>query len=74
MDVWMIWLQADDHTWLEAAWDNEATAENPTGWDAEVERVRKLAAEGLYDMRIQKVLVPKVYELFESAEVVATNA
>ena len=65
MKVWMIWLQGDDQTWLEAAWDDETTAENHEGWQAEVDRCRKLAYEEKYEMRIQCVEVPRVYDLFE---------
>jgi hypothetical protein len=65
MTVWMLWVQGDDHTWLEAAWDDESTAENHSGWQAEVDRVRKLAFDNGYEMRIQQVQVPGVFELFE---------
>lgn len=65
MRVWMVWVQGDDATWLEAAWDDESTAGNHDGWQAEVDRCRKLAFENNYEMRIQEVRVPGVYELFE---------
>jgi hypothetical protein len=65
MRVWLIWVQGDDSTWLEAAWDDETTAENHSRWQEEVERVRKLAYENHYEMRIQEVRVPGVYDLFD---------
>lgn len=65
MKVWMIWIQGDDATWLEAAWDDEMTAENSTGWRVEVDRCRKLAFENNYEMRIQEVEVPGVHALFD---------
>lgn len=71
MNVWLIWVRGDDTTWLEAAWDDDATAENRSGWDAEVDRVRKLAFDNKYTMRIQRVIVPGVYQLFDIPEVTA---
>jgi hypothetical protein len=68
----MIWMQGDDSTWLEAAWDDESTAENNDGWQKEIERVRRLAFDNNYEMRIQKVEVPGVYGLFNIPEVTAT--
>lgn len=65
MKVWMLWVQGDDATWLEGAWDDEATAGNPDGWREEVDRVRKLAYENNYEMRVQEVTIPGVYDLFE---------
>jgi len=35
--VWMIWVQGDDATWLQAAWDDELIGENNAGWQEEVE-------------------------------------
>jgi hypothetical protein len=73
MDVWLIWLQTDDHTWLEAAWDDETTAENHSGWTETVDRCRRLAYEERYEMRIQRVTVPGVFALFEPATAKATE-
>lgn len=53
-----------DATWLEGAWDDEATAGNPDGWREEVDRVRKLAFDNNYEMRVQSVVVPGVFDLF----------
>lgn len=64
MKVWMIWIQGDDATWLEAAWDDESTAENNMGWQATVDKARKLAFDHNYELRIQAVEVPHVYDLF----------
>lgn len=63
MKVWLIWVQSDDATWLEAARDAR-TSKNSLGWHAEVERVRKLASDNGYEMRIQEVDVPGVFRLF----------
>lgn len=64
MTVWLIWVRGDDATWLEAAWDDESTAANPSGWRDEVERVRKLAYDNNYEMRHQALVVPDVDHLF----------
>lgn len=72
--VWMLWVQGDDATWLEAAWEDEMTAENRSGYDAEVGRVRKMCFDNGYELRIQAVQVPGVYELFEMPVVQATQA
>lgn len=72
MKVWMIWIQGDDATWLEAAWDDEMTAENPAGWQEAVEKARKMAFEENYELRIQEVTVPGVYELFDIPKAQAT--
>lgn len=67
MNVWLIWVQeGDSATWLEAAWDDESTAENRSGYEAEMERIERMCLENpSYAMRIQCVEVPGVYELFE---------
>jgi hypothetical protein len=77
LTTWMIWVrergrdgEGDGQVWLEAAWENDMTYENPSGWEAEIDRVRKLC-EGPYEMRIQKVHVPGVLELFATPEVEA---
>lgn len=74
MKVWMIFVQTYDSTWLEAAWDDESTAENHSGWQAEVDRVRKLAADNGYLYRILEVEVPGVYEAFEIPSVSARTS
>lgn len=71
--VWMIWIQASDATWLEAAWDDEATLSNPKGWESEVERCRAMADNNRYLMRIQQVEVPGVFGLFKVPKVKATD-
>ena len=68
MKVWLIFLQADDHTWLEAAWDDDATAENHSGWKDEVDRCKKIAHENNYEMRICSTVIAGVYELFDPPE------
>lgn len=65
MKVWLIWVLGDDSTWLEAAWEDEMTAENRSGYDEDVDRVRDLCHRNGYEMRIQAVLVPGVHDLFE---------
>ena len=71
MKVRMVWVQGDDATWLEAAWDEETVAANYSGWCDEVDKARKMAHENNYELRIQIVDVPQVYELFEVSEVKA---
>jgi hypothetical protein len=73
MKVWMLWVQGDGATWLEAAWDDDMTADNGPGWDAEVERVRKLAYDNKYEMRVQEVEVPGVRALFDIPKATATE-
>jgi hypothetical protein len=66
MTVWMIFVQeVDEATWLEAAWDDEMTALNYEGWQKEVDRVRRLAADNHYEMRILRVEVPGVFDAFD---------
>lgn len=72
MKVWMIWVQGDDSTWLESAWDDESTAENPDGWQTEVDRVRKLAFNNDYELRVTEVTIPGVYEAFEPLRLAAS--
>lgn len=72
MKVWLLWIQGDDHTWLEGAWDDDTTAENRPGWDEEVARVRRVADENDYQMRIQAVEVPGVHDLFDIPTVKAS--
>lgn len=71
MKVWMIWIQGDEATWLEAAWDEEMIVSNHEGWIKEVERCRKLTYDNKYEMRTQAVVVPDIYDLFEIPEVKA---
>jgi len=67
MKLWTIWVQGDDSTWLEAAWEDEMTAENHSGWQTEVERVRVLAYENKYEMRIVVIELDggAVYDAFD---------
>lgn len=67
MTVWMIWVQGDDHTWLEAAWDEDSRSANNDGWIADLDRVRKLCAEERYEYRVQQVNVRHVFKLFQTA-------
>jgi hypothetical protein len=71
--VWMIWVQGDDSTWLEDAWDDESTAQNPQGWQEVVDKARKMAYEANYELRIQQVEVPSVHALFDIPVHVATS-
>lgn len=73
MRVRMIWLNDADFTWLEAAWDEEAIESNLRGWEIEVDRCREMAFKYRYEMRIQEVEVPGVYELFEVGSVSARS-
>lgn len=74
MKVWMLFVQGDGTTWLEAAWDDDSTAGNDSGWVAEVDRVRKMAAENRYEWRCIEVEVPGVFEAFEIPKVQAAAA
>lgn len=65
MKFWLLMVQGDDATWLEAAWDDESTAANPEGYKAEVDRVRKLAYDNNYEMRVIEAEIPGIYEAFE---------
>ena len=71
MRIWLHWLQADDHTWLESAWDDESTIENPDGYQEENERIKKLAYDNGYLHRVQCVKVPGVFRLFEPGQATA---
>jgi tRNA A37 N6-isopentenylltransferase MiaA len=65
MKVWMIWMQdGDEATWLQGAWDDERTAMDHEGWTAEVDKAREYAHANGYQVRIQCVDVPDVYDLF----------
>lgn len=74
MKLWTVWVQGDDATWLEAAWEDEQTAENPAGWRAEVDRVNKLAFDNDYETRIIALQLDgaAVYEAFEIPTIKAT--
>jgi hypothetical protein len=75
--LWLIFVQTRDRqptTWLEAAWDDESTAENNDGWQAEVKRVEKIAQENDYAMVVCSTDVPGVYELFDAPELQGTVA
>lgn len=74
MKVWMVWLKSDDVTWLEAAMDDDTTAESGGQWESEVDRCRKLAFDNNYELRVQAVEVPGVYDLFEIPTVRAAEA
>lgn len=77
MKLWLIFVQTRDRlpaTWLEAAWDDESTAENPDGWTKEVERVEKLAHDSGYEMRVCETEIAGVYELFDAPRLRATDA
>jgi hypothetical protein len=71
MIVILHWLQGDDTTWLEAAWDVDTTIENPDGYQEENERIRKLAYANGYLHRVQRVKVPGVFQLFEAGQATA---
>lgn len=66
MKLWLIFIQADGHTWLEAAWDDESTAENHAGWQEEVERCHGMAAKENYEIRVVSTHVAGVFELFDA--------
>lgn len=74
MKLWLIFIQADEHTWLEAAWDDESTAENHAGWQEEVERCRALTEKNGYEMRVVSTDVAGVFELFDAPHLKSTAA
>lgn len=74
MKLWLILIQENDHTWLEAAWDDDSTAENPEGWKAEVDRCKKLAEENGYEIRICWTQVDGVFDLFDTPKLVSDGA
>lgn len=67
MKLWIILIRSDDDfTWVQAAWDDDSTAENPEGWKSEVDAARKLVSENPgYDYRIAEAFVPGLYDVFE---------
>jgi hypothetical protein len=71
MKVWLIFLQDEvGAIWLEAAWDDDSIAENRSGWEDEVDRVRQIMADNRgYSMRLMAAKIPGVFELFEIPEV-----
>jgi hypothetical protein len=69
--LWLIFIQSADATWLEAAWDDNSTAENHSGWEEEVARCRKLADDNGYKMRIASTVVSGVFGLFDVPELPA---
>lgn len=73
MTIWMIFIKGDDHTWLEGAWDDDMTMENPEGWQDEVKRCRKLAFDEGFEMRIMQVDIPGVFKAFDIPHVTYTG-
>lgn len=73
MKIWLIWVQdpSDEATWLAAAWDDERTAESRGDYEADIDRIQQMCLKNRYEMRIQAVNVPGVYNLFEIPEVTA---
>jgi hypothetical protein len=76
MKIWLVWIMAEDgYTWLEAAMDDDSTAESGGAWEKEVNRCKSIVSENKgYLMRIQAVNVPGVIEMFDIPEVTATEA
>lgn len=66
MRIWLIVLSGDDATWVEGAWDDESTTENPSGWREAVDKARKTAHAANYEMRVVAVEVKGIYDLFEN--------
>jgi hypothetical protein len=74
MKIWMIFVQeGDEATWLEAAWDDEMTAENNEGWQKVVDGAKTLCAHNNYEYRILEVEVGGVYEAFAIPKVKAES-
>jgi len=58
MRLWTIWIQAGEATWLEAAWDDESTAENRSGYEDAVSKAEQVARENKGEMRVIAIDVP----------------
>jgi hypothetical protein len=63
--IWTLWVQADEATWLEGAWDDESTAENHDGYLEAVDKAARVAKDNGGEMRVIAIDVP--YESVFSA-------
>jgi hypothetical protein len=64
MDIYLIWATDGEAIWLAGAWDDESRAENPQGWEEELEKHRK--SHGAENVRVAKAVVDfyRVEDLF----------
>ena len=58
MKLWTIWIQADEVTWLESAWDDAMTAENRSGYEEALANAEKTAESSDGLMRVVCIEVP----------------
>jgi hypothetical protein len=69
MRLWTIWIQADEATWLESAWDDESTAENRSGYEAAIDKAEEVARSNKGEMRVIAIDVPdrSIFAAFDPA-------
>jgi hypothetical protein len=69
MRLWTIWIQADETTWLESAWDDETTAENRSGYEEAVDKAEETARVNKGAMRVIAIDVPdrSIFGAFDPA-------
>jgi hypothetical protein len=72
MKLWLIFIQGDDTTWLEAAWDDQSISESPQEWADTVQGARITAKENSGEIRIATTEVTGIYELFDTPTLSAT--
>lgn len=76
MRLWTIWVQASDGaTWLESAWDDESSAENPDGYATSIDAAQKVAEANKGVMRVLAVDLPDdaVFDMFKPKAVTAMS-
>jgi hypothetical protein len=73
MIVWLIWVRSSNFVWLSDAWDDDTRSENPDGFAAAVAKAAREALENEGEMRVQKVHVPQVLDLFGTQTVDAVQ-
>jgi hypothetical protein len=74
MKLWLIFIQGDETTWLQDAWDDQSIAESAGGWEDAVKSARATAKVNNAEIRIATTEVAGVYGLFESPNLQATTA
>lgn len=67
--ITLIWVMGHGEVWLHGAWDEETIDDNPSLFDEAY--AKAVDAHGARWVRLQKVKVPNVLELFETPEVEA---
>jgi hypothetical protein len=64
----LIFIQGDETTWLEAAWDEQSASESPDEWQETIKDARYTAQQNGGEFRVATVEVEGVYGLFEVPE------